>query len=324
MKRSGQAVAVALPILVAAAAGFLIFGRATHRPVAAPTSSPQAVPSPSPSRQPERAFQAAMRGGWVNGVALARYSDLAGFVKTTRTVPQVVVIYTGLTQRWPAAEIRAIAAVGALPLVQINPRGQSLADVIAGRYDSYLRLIGGEIVSWRIPVAVSFAHEANGDWYPWGCGRAPASAYIAAWRHVHRVIGTQDVTWVWTADHGWAGSRCKLMDRYPGNAWVNWIGVDGYLRRPADTFKSVFGSTVKVLRHTGKPVFLAEAGVPAGPRQAQRIISLYEGASAAGLSGIFYFDAQTRKGDYRPQDHRGALGAFRASIALSVPVTIPR
>ena len=70
-------------------------------------------------------------------------------------------------------------------------------------FDSYLRSWADGIRSLGYPVAIRFAHEMNGDWYPW-CekvnGNQPGD-YVKAWRHVHDVFrprGATNVIWVWS------------------------------------------------------------------------------------------------------------------------------
>ena len=174
-----------------------------------------------------------------------------------------------------------------------------------------MRADAADITALDRPVALSFAHEMNGSWDQWGCHHTPAAVFTAAWRHIHRILHGRLITWVWNINRVWSGS-CPIRALYPGAAYVNWVGIDGYLRDPWDTFRQIFGPTVaRVRSFTSKPILLAEAGVPAGPHVARRIVSLYSGARADHLIGIVYFDSATRKGDYRPQDNPAALAAFR-------------
>lgn len=300
MTRRPLDVLAGIAVMVAAvlvAIGLLTLGRPPARPAA----------HPPPGAAPARPVH------WRDGVALASLRDLPAWMRATGEYPGIVQLYTGLTQPFPAGPVRQVLAMGALPLIQVNPRHATLAGVAAGRYDAWLRADAAAIAGLHHRVAISFAHEMNGSWYSWGChqpGADPAE-FIAAWRHVHDVIGTTRVTWVWTADHA---GQCPLLDRWPGAAYVDLAGVDGYLRHPGDTWSSVFGPAVGQLRQLGLPVLLTEAGVPLGPDAAARIRSLYAGARAAGLAGVVWFDSATRKGDYRPQDNPQALAAFRAAI----------
>ena len=71
-----------------------------------------------------------------------------------------------------------------MPLVQINPKGISLAAIAAGHYDTYLTSYAEAVRSYRDPVILGFGHEMNGNWYSWGYRHPPAPAFVAAWRHI--------------------------------------------------------------------------------------------------------------------------------------------
>ncbi|MFJ1648871.1 glycoside hydrolase family 26 protein [Streptomyces sp. NPDC088258] len=54
--------------------------------------------------------------------------------------------------------------------------------------------------------------------------------FVAAYRHVHdrfAKLGVDNVVWVWTVS-GYAGNADLMKALYPGDAYVDWIGVDQY------------------------------------------------------------------------------------------------
>lgn len=301
--RPGQIVSALVPAAVVALAAFtIVSGSHPARPAAA--ASQRAARLPDPRLK-----------AWNNGVALASLSSLTSWTAATGEHPGIVQIYIGFTKGIPEGELRTVLRADAIPLLQINPRHVSLAAIAAGKYDRLLRADAKVLRAVGRPVGISFGHEANGNWYSWGCGHQPASAYVAAWRHIHQVLGTRSIIWVWTVSHTWHNAACSLTARYPGAAYVNVIGIDGYLRTgDAATFGDVFGHSVRVLRRYGKPMLLTEAGVKIGHDNAARLDSLYDGARAAGLSGVIYFDVDTGHRRYRPQDNAGMLAAFRKLV----------
>ena len=77
-----------------------------------------------------------------------------------------------------------------------------LSDVIAGRYDAYIREFASKAKSWGHPFFLRFNWEMNGNWFPWseGVNGNQPGEYVAAWRHVHDIftaVGATNVTWVW-------------------------------------------------------------------------------------------------------------------------------
>jgi len=89
------------------------------------------------------------------------------------------------------------------------------------------------------------------------------------------------------------------------------MGVERFSAPFWRSFTDVFGHSVRVLRRYDKPIVLTEAGVDIGQDNVQRLDNLYHGAHAAKLLGVIYFDVDTRKGRYRPQDNAAMLRAFR-------------
>jgi hypothetical protein len=144
----------------------------------------------------------------------------------------------------------------------------SLAKVIDGKYDGYIRSFASSAAAWGHPFFLRFNWEMNGDWFPWseGVNGNRPGQYVAAWRHVHRIftsLGATNATWVW----------CPNIDRnrglgklYPGNKYVDWTCLDGYNWGTTfswahwESFKNVFASSYKAVRKIapGKPMMLGE------------------------------------------------------------------
>ena len=92
---------------------------------------------------------------------------------------------------------------GAVPLVQMDPYGVSLAAIASGQYDGYLSAYAKAVRSYIHPVILSFGHEMNGHWYPWGYMHTSPAVFIAAWRHIvnlFRQRGARNVIWLWTVN----------------------------------------------------------------------------------------------------------------------------
>ena len=118
---------------------------------------------------------------------------------------------------------------GRVPLIAWDGRSD-LRSISTGRWDSLLRQRARECGSLGAPLYVRWAAEFNGEWNP--CyGRA--REFVAAWRHLVRVFrsaGATNVRWVWCpfSDSGPAGSAADWRSYYPGDDFVDWVGMDGY------------------------------------------------------------------------------------------------
>jgi Glycosyl hydrolase family 26 len=269
-----------------------------------------------PQLPQEATFNAAH--SWYNGVALpAVEKDLPRWQRATGEHPAIVSVYTNLTAPFPVAQVAAIIADGAMPLIQINPRGDSLSALLAGRYDGQLAAAATAVAGLHSRVAISFAHEMNGPWTGWGCDHVTPAVFRAAFRYVHTEIGSRDVTWVWNPSHVGRVGMCPLAEWYPGSRYVNWVGLDGYLRRPSSSFGSVFDPTISQVRALapGKPMLLAEAGVSVSTATPSQIRNLYDGARKAGMIGLVWFDGKTPLGNYEPFINTKFLAAFQRLIS---------
>jgi beta-mannanase len=287
--------------------------------VASSRAASSSVASSSVASSRAASSRAAANGGrasrrWLNGVALPSVGkDLPVWQRKTAEQPSIISFYINLAAPFPLRQLKTIIAAGALPLIQIDPKGDSLAALSAGRYNKQLIADRRGIASLHHRVAVSFAHEMNGVWTGWGCDHVTPSTFRSAWRHVHRIIGAQDVTWVW--EPGQSG-RCAITSWYPGSRYVSWIGIDGYLRTPRAAFGREFNATIKTARHLGpgKPIVLAEAACNVSASMVTELRELYSGARRAGMIGLVWFDGKTALGNYHPWASEAFLRAFKRIV----------
>jgi len=156
-------------------------------------------------------------------------------------------------------ERSALAETGQAPMVTWEPHKQSLSQIAAGSYDSYLRDSAGIAKEWGGELMVRFAHEMNGTWYPW----SRSSSYVAAWRHivsVFREAGADNVRWVWAPNVDGDGSK-PFAQYFPGDEWVDYVGLDGYNWGGAQwaSLESVFSASYdKITQLSSKPVMITE------------------------------------------------------------------
>lgn len=300
--------ALTLPVAATVAVGGLLLalrpGSVLHPSSLLHPSSPPSVRQAGISC-PDRKVAVPFTGVAINPPITKAASS---FASATGVRLGVVEFYSAFPRPFPRYEAGQAARLGALPLIQLNPRTVSLARVAAGRYDTYLRRYAASVREFGCRVALSFGHEMNGSWYPWGRPRTSPATFVAAWRHIHNVFAAahvHNVTWCWDPDHG--GSKAGQW--WPGAAYVNWIGVDGY-QRPGQTFGSIFGKQYADIRSfTKDPVFIAETGVAPGPQQPAQIAGLFAAVSKHRLYGLVWFDID-RKEQWRLEGDPRGLAAF--------------
>jgi mannan endo-1,4-beta-mannosidase len=223
------------------------------------------------------------------------YTGIDQFSQAIGRQPNLVSYYSDWEVPFRVRFADSAAGHGAVTLVQIDPVGISLANIAAGRYDNYLRRYAAQVKAFRSKVILSFGHEMNGKWYAWGYTHTPAKVFVAAWRHmvdVFRSVGATNVIWLWTVNI--IASSPVIPNPgpwWPGSAYVNWVGIDGYYLLPTWSFASLFGPTISAVRAlTLDPILIAETGAGAGSAQPAEITSLFDGIRAYGLYGFVWFN----------------------------------
>ena len=260
-------------------------------------------------------------GVYVTGIPHS-YQPVREFVGATGVRPNLLLYYSAWWEPFRARFAATAARHGAVPLVQINPAHVRLAAIAAGRYDSYLDRFAAEISAYRRPVIVGFGHEMNAQWSKWGYRHASSEAFVAAWRHivdVFRIVGVRNVTWMWTINVIDAHAN-SLAPRpwWPGAKYVDWVGIDGYYRRPAWRFAALFGPTIKAVHElTRDPILISETGVAPRAGKAGKISNLFAGVRSYGLLGLVWFDAVAHQ-DWRIDD-QAAIGAFHDAAMAMAP-----
>ncbi len=302
-------VIVAVVLVAAIAVGLVVYKRSSnHSPAPLPASLPSA--------------SGAYLGVFAKG-APDSYSGISSFASATGSSPDVVMYYSGWYVPFPTGFADTAANNGAVPLVQMNPDGISLAAIAAGKYDGYLSAYAEAVRAYRHPVIMSFAHEMNGNWYTWGYTRTSPKVFVAAWRHVvtlFRDFGAKNVTWLWTVNiinDTLSGKIPSPVRWWPGSQYVNWVGIDGYYLKPSWQFAPLFGPTIGVIKGlTSDPILIAETGAVPAAGQSAKISDLFAGIRTYGLLGFVWYDTTNSVGDhFGINGSPSALAAFRKGAA---------
>ena len=331
--------------LVAAAAGAFIIGKAdggrspnevSSGTTAGPSRPVEEQPAPPPATQPI-AFGVTTPSGPYN------LDELHAFEVAAGKSPKVLMF----SQDWASGEFReelfnAIHDRQLLPVVTWEPRDYrrqierdqppdqpeyALSRIINGDADAYITQWATRIKALRYPVAIRFAQQMNGTWFPWseGVNGNQPGEYVAAWKHVRGIfdtVGATNALWVWSPNISYAGST-PLVGLYPGDQYVDWIGVDGYnggSELPWGgwlTPEELYLPTVREIRgFTQKPLLLTEvASAEAGGSKAAWIRSLFQMLQQQPDILGFVWVEVNREADWRIVSSREAAEAFRSGVA---------
>jgi hypothetical protein len=267
------------------------------------------------------------------GVNLAATTtpSLRAFSRLAGRTPSIVMWY----QQWSEPlfyrpQMRAVSAIGAAPMITwdptVNGTGIPLAQIAAGDYDRYIRRAARAARRWRRRIYVRFAHEMNlgtSAFGPTTDGNTPA-AFIAAWRRVVDIFRREratNVEWVWSPNVDCNG-KCPFQPFYPGDAWVNWVALDGYNYAglgdvPWETFGEIFGRSYRILtRMTAKPVMIGETGsVDAGGSKPKWIRGIRRAlVSNFQRARVLVWFQRVKETDWEVNSSPASLAAFQALI----------
>jgi hypothetical protein len=105
--------------------------------------------------------------------------------------------------------------------------------------------------------------------------------------------GARNVIWLWTINVTDAlDNRIPAPTPWwPGDSYVDWVGLDGYYYGASQTFASLFGPTIAAVRGlTRDPIIIAETGATLAAGQPAKLADLFDGARRFGLLGFVLFD----------------------------------
>jgi beta-mannanase len=149
---------------------------------------------------------------------------------------------------FPETVLDVIAEHGATPLISLSPNPWSLEATVQGAGDADYREFAEKLRDWtrqhNRQVLVRWGWEMNGA-HPWagvanGNGPGAPARFIQAWQHVvglFRASGAtrEQVPFVWCPDAFGQGAYIGTPDKwnyfdhyYPGDDWVDWVGLDAY------------------------------------------------------------------------------------------------
>lgn len=166
------------------------------------------------------------------------------------------------------------------PMVSANPYFSSKCDtseneniyqkIANGECDTLIQNIANNFKAYKKPVFFRFAWEMNIDTIAWSIQSTYSTPpqYIHAWQHMHDIFtktGAQNVKWVFAVNVE-KSSSIPIASLYPGDMYVDWVGIDGYNWGNTqswskwESFDRIFGPTYIRLTQIApnKPLMLSE------------------------------------------------------------------
>lgn len=139
------------------------------------------------------------------------------------------------------------------------------------KYHQWMDRLGQFLTSLRdkndqlIPVVFRPYHEMNGSWFWWGEGNCTTAAYKALWINTFEMLRERNVHNVLFAyAPNTLRSKKEFFRYYPGDAYVDILGVDVYNHGGDQSFTNTLQKNLSILQEasaeTNKPYALTESG----------------------------------------------------------------
>ena len=228
--------------------------------------------------------------------------------------PQIHLVYYAWTDDWTQGA-KADLQAGRIPLINWEPDGIDFNRIVSGSLDATInaRANGAKALNGRF--FLDFAAEMNGD-EAWSGNNAPL--YVSAYKHIHDLFtaaGATNVIWAWCPNvTDTNGTNKTTMDYYPGDAYVDWTGVDGYNWGGGDwqSFRQVFANIYPLLAAKNKPIIIGEmASAEQGGDKGAWIDAMIPTLKAQYplFKAVVWFDIN-KENDWRVNSSPAALAAF--------------
>jgi Glycosyl hydrolase family 26 len=115
--------------------------------------------------------------------------------------------------------------------------GVTLDQIAAGQHDAHYRTLANNLATYgMLDIELRIGHEMDGGWFAWGApaGSGKEASYAAAFRRVVTVMRQAQPTNKWkivwnpTSDNWPLSNPGYLESIWPGDAYVDQVGVDCY------------------------------------------------------------------------------------------------
>jgi hypothetical protein len=251
--------------------------------------------------------QGAYVGAWVNPQKLSEsksdepgqkeIQQLPAFNKQLGVHVNILHVYTAFDRPLPADTLKSIQQNGSIPMV--DWACTNTQDIISGKDNSIITKYAQSMKAYNKPIFLRWYWEMNqADQNHKSCdgsGSRYAGDFVAAWQHIWNIFqqqGTNNVAFVWSP----SGDN-DASAYYPGDKYVDWIGVDHYDIDSRNSsgqaaVSSLFDSFYKEWQPHDKPMMIAETGAVASDQVSyfQAIQSLLPSRYPA-FKAFVYFDS---------------------------------
>jgi hypothetical protein len=183
---------------------------------------------------------------------------------------------TWLYQRWANTPYTKVFGVAPIP----ENDGATMAGCANGDYNDHWTQFADLTKASGLASSsiIRLGWEFNGDWYAWKA--TDPNTFAACWRQIYTTVEAiaPELRWDWSVNRGTSQALPDPAATYPGDAYVDYIGVDSYDMWPGATTEETWQQQLSGpygLQHWadfaaahGKQLSVPEWGVYPGTGQA--------------------------------------------------------
>ncbi len=197
---------------------------------------------------------------------------------------------------FPTKAVNTIHSVGKIPFIRIMPRtdftenlpdtNYTMQKIIDGKFDNELTQWAKDAAKTGIPILAEFGTEVNGNWFPWsgqynggsitdnyGDSDFPdgPERFRDAYRHIIEICNennANNITWFFHVDaYSEPDAEWNTpKDYYPGDKYIDWIGVSIYGPQEENEDYQEFSEILndiypKLIKISDKPIAILEFAI---------------------------------------------------------------
>jgi len=194
-----------------------------------------------------------------------------------------------------------------------------------GSRDVYIKQFALDAKTYGYPIILAPFEEMNLNEEAWGYGinGNTAEGFKLAWMRMYDIfkeVGATNVKFALTFNNVTIPNiqGNKMKDYYPGNAYVDYIGLDGFnFNDPWLTFAEVFDEAIAEASQFNKPIYILSTGSWPGPQKA-KWISDGLGAHVKTYPNVFgwvwFNENKPGDGNWLVNSDQASLEAFKAVL----------
>ncbi len=253
--------------------------------------------------------------------------------ETLQVVPDYLMIFRDLEFGFPSETLSLVGEnypdiqfVLSLEITRwARPKAVPYLKLVAeGHFDDYFKQWAEAARVYGKVFYLRFGFEMNGDWFEWGM---QPDIFKKAWHRVHRIFseaGAKNVKWIFSPNVLW-GDKTFAKDvepYYPGEEWVDVVGLDGYnfgdhhdIYHHWQSYDEVFEKSIEALGAFSKPLWITEISSAPGSAKAAWVSDfLQKFKTDSRLKAFIWFQydkREEREPDWRIQSDSQSLKVFR-------------